>query len=368
MTPPDPIQSAVSAGELMPDSARNIAAFLGAGLPPWAESSIRDLVARRAWGELNDRFYRSLEFGTGGIRGKTIASSPTTGEKGAPGKFGTPEHAGVGSNMLNDFTLARAVIGLFRYTEGYLKAKGDGAAPRLVIAHDVRFYSRHFCELSASIWSRLGGDAFIFDGPRPTPQLSFTVRHIGAHAGAVITASHNPPHDNGFKAYFVDGGQVVPPEDAGIVAQVNAVPLNAVPEFLQKDLSRVTTLGRPEDDAYMDVAASAVLDPAMLRAARLGVVYTNIHGVGAVHAPALLIHSGCRVSEVLDQAAFDPRFPTVKSPNPENAEALSMAVATANQKGCNVVMATDPDCDRMGVAVRARSGAMEPSRETRSAP
>ena len=261
--------------------------------------------------------------------------------------------------MLNDVTLARAVIGLFRYTQGYLKGKGDAASPRLVIAHDVRFYSRHFCELSASIWTRLGGEAFMFDGPRPTPQLSFTVRHIGAHAGAVITASHNPPHDNGFKAYFVDGGQVVPPDDAGIVAQVNAVPLTAVPEFLLKDLSRVTTLGRPEDDAYMDVAASAVLDPAMLRAARLGVVYTNIHGVGAVHAPALLIHAGCRVSEVLGQAAFDPRFPTVKSPNPENAEALSMAVATAKQKDCSVVMATDPDCDRMGVAVRGRAGAME---------
>jgi phosphoglucomutase len=261
--------------------------------------------------------------------------------------------------MLNDFTLARAVIGLFRYTQGYLKKRGDAAAPRLVIAHDVRFYSRHFCELSASIWAKLGGEAFIFDGPRPTPQLSFTVRHLRAHAGAVITASHNPPHDNGFKAYFVDGGQVVPPDDAGIVAEVNAVPLNAVPQFLQKDLSRVTILGRGEDDAYMEVAASTVLDPAMLRAAQLSVVYTNIHGVGAVHAPALLIHAGCKVSEVLEQVAFDPRFPTVKSPNPENAEALSMAVATANQKGCNVVMATDPDCDRMGVAVRGRSGAME---------
>ncbi|HEY5078986.1 MAG TPA: phospho-sugar mutase [Opitutaceae bacterium] len=359
MTPSETLQSAVRAGELMPDSAKNIAAFLGAGLPAWAQSSIGELLEKRSWGELNDRFYRSLEFGTGGIRGKTIASAPTAGETGTPGDFGTPEHAGVGSNMLNDFTLARAVIGLFRYTQGYLKGKGDASVPRLVIAHDVRFYSRHFSELSASIWARMGGEAFLFDGPRPTPQLSFTVRHIRAHAGAVITASHNPPHDNGFKAYFVDGGQVVPPDDAGIVAQVHTVPLKEVSEFLRKDLSRVKTLGRGEDDAYMEAAASAVLDPGMLRAARLAVVYTNIHGVGAVHAPTLLIHSGCRVSEVLGQSSFDPRFPTVMSPNPENAEALSMAVATANQKGCGVVMATDPDCDRMGVAVRGRSGAME---------
>ena len=185
MTPSDAIRSAVAAGHLMPASAQNITAFLEAGLPGWAQSSHRrKLLGEESWGELNDRFYRSLAFGTGGIRGKTIAANPTSGETGKPGEFGTPEHAGVGSNMLNDFTLARAVIGLFRYTRHYLKKKNDGAAPRLVIAHDVRFYSRHFCELSASIWARLGGEAFIFDGPRPTPQLSFTVRHIQAHAGS----------------------------------------------------------------------------------------------------------------------------------------------------------------------------------------
>jgi phosphoglucomutase len=343
----------------MPDSARNLAAFLEAGLPAWAEASIGELVDSGSWSELNDRFYRNLEFGTGGIRGRTIARAPTKGEVGSSAGEAAPEHAGIGSNMLNDLTLARAVMGLFTYTQGYLRRKGSADAPRLVIAHDVRHYSRHFCELSASIWSRLGGDAFIFDGPRPTPQLSFSVRYLRAHAGAVITASHNPPHDNGFKAYFTDGGQVVPPDDAGIVAQVNAVPLNTVAGVLARDLSRVVTLRRDADDAYLAAAATAVLDPAMLRAAKLKVVYTNIHGVGAVHAPTLLIHAGCNVSEVLDQAAFDPSFPTVTSPNPENAEALSRAVATADEKGCDVVMATDPDCDRMGVAVRGRSGRME---------
>jgi phosphoglucomutase len=359
MTLSDPIETAVRAGELMPAAAVNINAFLAARLPEWAESSIRELVDRKSWGELNDRFFRELEFGTGGIRGRTIAKVATSAETGTPGPFGVPEHAAVGSNMLNDFTLARAVMGLFRYTRAYLGGREDGAAPRLVIAHDVRFYSRHFCELSASIWSRLGGDAFIFDGPRPTPQLSFSVRSLAAHAGVVITASHNPPHDNGFKAYFVDGGQVVPPHDRGIVAEVNAVPLGAVSEFLHKDLSRVKTLGREIDDAYLDIASASVVDPAMLRRARLRVVFTNIHGTGAVHSLPLLVHAGCNVVEVKEQLVFDPRFPTVKSPNPENAEALSMAVATANQRGCDVVMATDPDCDRMGVAVRGRSGEME---------
>jgi phosphoglucomutase len=343
----------------MPSAGANLSSFLAAGLPDWAQASIAELVAAGAWGELNDRFYRELEFGTGGIRGRTIGAVSTAAEKGAPGPFGAPEHAAVGTNLLNDFTLARAVMGLFRYTEEYLRGRGVPAAPRLVIAHDVRFFSRHFCELAASVWSRLGGEAFIFDGPRPTPQLSFAVRSLKAHAGAVITASHNPPHDNGFKAYFLDGGQVVPPHDKGIVARVAQVPFKDVPAFLEKDLSRVTSLGRADDDAYLATAATAVLDPGMVRKAGLRVVYTNIHGTGAVHALTLLIHSGCNVVQVGGQMEFDPRFPTVKSPNPENAEALSMAVATADRKGCNVVMATDPDCDRMGVAVRGSSGAME---------
>jgi phosphoglucomutase len=359
MTLSEPIGAAVRAGQLMPTSAANITAYLSSPLPSWAHESVRELVEKAAWGELNDRFYRELEFGTGGIRGRTISEIATAAEIGTPGQFGTPEHAAVGSNMLNDFTLGRAVIGLFHYTRDYLAGRGEAAAPRLVIAHDVRFYSRHFCELAASIWSQLGGEAYIFDGPRPTPQLSFTVRWLRAHAGAVITASHNPPQDNGFKAYFVDGAQVVPPHDKGIVAKVTAVPLGTVSDFLRKDLSRVTTLGREADDAYMDIAASAVVDQAMLRDAHLRVVFTNIHGTGAIHSVPLLIHAGCNVIQVTEQMAPDPRFPTVKSPNPENAEALAMAVATADKRGCDVVMATDPDCDRMGVAVRGPSGAME---------
>ena len=359
MTPSEKIQSAVTAGQLMASAAANINAYLAAKLPDWAQSSIGELVEKGAWSELNDRFYRELEFGTGGIRGRTIATVATLAETGTPGQYGVPEHAAVGSNMLNDFTLARAVIGLFRYTKEYLERSGDPAKPRLVIAHDVRFFSRHFCELAASIWARLGGEAFIFDGPRPTPQLSYSVRHLKAHAGAVITASHNPPHDNGFKAYFVDGGQVIPPHDKGIVAKVTAVPLGGVSAYLQKDLSQVTTLGRAMDDAYLGVASSAALDQEMLRKSKLQVVYTNLHGTGAIHSLPLLIHAGCRVVEVPEQMTPDPRFPTVKSPNPENAEALSIGVRVANERGCNVVMATDPDCDRMGVAVRGRSGTME---------
>jgi phosphoglucomutase len=359
MTPSDQLLSGLLSGELMVSSVKNIAAYLEGRLPDWVQASIKELLEKRNWRELNDRFYRELEFGTGGIRGRTIGAVATAAEIGKPGHFGTPEHAAAGSNMMNDFTLARAVIGLFQYTQEYLKGRGDGAAPRLVIAHDVRFYSRHFCELAASIWAQLGGEAFIFDGPRPTPQLSFTVRCLRAHAGAVITASHNPPHDNGFKAYFVDGGQVIPPHDRGIVAKVAAVPLATVSGFLEKDLSRVRTLGRELDEEYMDVAACAIIDKSILRGSKMKVVYTNIHGTGAIQVVPLLVHAGCYVIQVTEQMNLDPRFPTVKSPNPENAEALSMAVATADRRACDVVMATDPDCDRMGVAVRGRSGKME---------
>src|SRR5690606_25849736 len=142
---------------------------------------------------------------------------------------------------------------------------------------DVRHFSRRFCELAAGTWVRLGGEAFIFDGPRSTPQLSFSVRWLKAHAGVVITASHNPPHDNGFKAYFDDGAQVVPPHDKGIVTEVNATPLAELSTFVSADLTGVTTLGREADDAYLAVATKAAVDPEVFRKTKLNVVFTNIH-------------------------------------------------------------------------------------------
>ncbi len=359
MTSLSPIHAAQAEGHLLASTAENLSAWLQADLPPWAVASIQELVDRKAWSELNDRFYRYLEFGTGGMRGRTIGVVSAKAESEGEGPQGTPGHAAVGSNMLNDFTLVRATIGLFRYTRQYLEKAGRPDAPKLVIAHDVRHFSRHFCELAASTWVRLGGVAFIFDGPRSTPQLSFTVRHLKAHAGVVITASHNPPHDNGFKAYFEDGGQVVPPHDKGIVGQVNAVPLADLKAYLDKQLDRVVTLGRSADDAYLSVAQKAIIDPEVFKKARLGVAFTAIHGTGGIASVPLLLHAGAEVHQVPEQTAFDPRFPTVKSPNPENAEALSRAVALAEAKNLDLVLATDPDCDRMGCAVRNREGRIE---------
>ncbi len=350
------IQAAGQAGQLLPSTVQNLSAWLSASLPSWAVASIDELVAAGSWEELNNRFYRDMEFGTGGIRGRTIGFVTTKAESGTPSPQGTPAHAAIGSNILNDFTLSRATVGLYRYTKKYLSAAGRAEAPALVIAHDVRHFSRHFCELAASIWTRLGGNAYIFEGPRSTPQLSFSVRYLKAHAGVVITASHNPPHDNGFKAYFEDGAQVVAPHDKGIVAEVNAVPLGDLARLLEKDMSRVVTLGRPADDAYLAVASKAAIDPSVFKKTKLKVAFTAIHGTGGVMSVPLLVHAGAEVHEVKEQMAFDPRFPTVKSPNPENAEALKLAVELAEKNDYDVVMATDPDCDRVGVAVRGRDG------------
>jgi len=359
MTLLDSLRDAARDGRLRPDALTNLEAFLAARPPDWAGAAVAQLVEQGAWSELNDRFYRYLEFGTGGMRGRTVGAVAAAAETGTPGPLGAPEHAAVGSNLLNDFTLIRAVIGLYRYTRAFLDGRSHPAPARLVIAHDVRYFSRHFGELAASTWIRLGGEAWLFDGPRPTPQLSFSVRWLKADAGIVITASHNPPHDNGFKAYFGDGAQVVPPDDQGIVAAVTAVALDELAPFLTKDLTRVVALGAEADEAYRAIAAQAVLDPAVIRRARPRLVYTNIHGTGAVHVLPLLERAGCAVAAVPEQLAFDPRFPTVKSPNPENAEALARGIAAAERSGAEAVLATDPDDDRMGVAVRARDGRME---------
>jgi phosphoglucomutase len=354
------IAAAEQAGKLLASTAQNLRTWLaGTFMPDWARASIEELVAKQQWPELNDRFYRTLEFGTGGMRGRTIGKATAAAEIGVLSAQGSPEHPAVGCNVLNDFTVVRATVGLFRYTQQFLCTAGSFDLPRLVIAHDVRHFSRHFCELAASTWNRLGGQAFIFDGPRSTPQLSFTVRHIKASAGIVITASHNPPHDNGYKVYFGDGGQVVPPHDNGIIAKVEQVDWADVAQYFAKSLDGVVTLGVAVDTAYLDAASDAVINPEIFKGSKLKVVYTNIHGTGRVATLPLFERFGVKYATVEEQFAFDPRFPSVKSPNPENAAALALGVELANKTKADVIMATDPDCDRMGVAVRNAKGEME---------
>ena len=353
------IEAAGAAGSLLESTVVNLKKWASADfLPEWAGASIVELVENSEWDELNDRFYQNLAFGTGGIRGRTIGSVPAAAETGTLSEMGSPEHAAVGSNVLNDFNLVRATIGLFRYTKQYLKESGSYDLPRFVIAHDVRHFSRHFCELAASTWCKLGGQALIFEGPRSTPQLSFAVRQNNATCGAVITASHNPPHDNGFKVYFDDGAQVVSPHAEGIVDLVNLVELSEVPAFLDIDLEPVISLGAAVDAAYLELLKEMVIDNEVMQEEAPQIVFSPIHGTGAISSVPALKALGVKVIEVPEQMVQDARFPTVKSPNPENAEALAMAIAKANEVGADVVVATDPDADRMGVAVRDRSGEM----------
>ena len=353
------IEAAASEGKLLESTVENLKIWSSADfLPDWVGASITELVEKGEWDELNDRFYQNMAFGTGGIRGRTIGRVSTASELGAVGSMGTPEHAAVGTNVLNDFNIIKATVGLFRYTEKYLRESGRYDQPRFIIAHDVRHFSRHFCELAASTWCKLGGQALIFDGPRSTPQLSFAVRQFKATCGAVITASHNPPHDNGFKAYFEDGAQVVSPHAEGIVALVNEVELQELPAFLEVDTTSVVTLPADADAPYMDYLEEMVIDREVMENEAPKVVFSPIHGTGAISSVPALQKLGVEVISVPEQMEQDSRFPTVKSPNPENAEALAMAIARANETGADVVIATDPDADRMGVAVRDKSGDM----------
>lgn len=354
------LKAAQQEGKLLPSTVQTLSTWLDAGfLPDWASQSIAQLVEKQAWDELNDRFYQNMAFGTGGMRGRTIGRVAAEAETGTLSAQGSPEHPAVGSNYLNDFNVIRATIGLYRYCARYLESHSTTfEVPKLVIAHDVRHFSRHFCELAASTWSQLGGRALIFEGPRSTPQLSFTVRHVKATAGIVITASHNPPHDNGFKAYFSDGGQVTPPHDTSIIAEVEAVELSELGQFLDKKLDGVLTLPKRVDDAYLALLKAQVVNADLLKAQKPKVVFTAIHGTGGVMSVPALEALGVEVLQPKAQVQFDGRFPTVKSPNPENAEALEMGIALAQEQGADLVIATDPDADRMGVAVRTAEGGL----------
>jgi len=351
------IKQAGADGKLLESSVENLEAFVSGGfLPAWASAAIDELVEAGEWEELNDRFFQHMKFGTGGMRGRTIGRVSAKSETGTPGPKDAPEHPAVGTNVLNDFNVVRATMGLFRYCKKYLDDEEVYETPKLVIAHDVRYFSRHFCELAASTWTKLGGLALIFDGPRSTPALSFAVRNLKCHAGVVITASHNPPHDNGFKAYFGDGAQVVSPHAEGIIGEVRAIEWNELPPFFDIDISKVVTLPSSQDEEYLDVLEDNVLDPDLLEEIHPKAVFTPIHGTGGVASVPLLREFGIDVVDVPEQWEMDPRFPTVKSPNPENAEALSMAVAKAKVVGADLVLATDPDDDRMALAAPDKNG------------
>ena len=348
----------------MESAAKNIHALLGGAPSDLYLRAVSELVDGAEWSELNDRFYQTLAFGTGGLRGRTIGKIVTRAERGdaADSAAATrrPEFPCVGTNAMNFFNISRATQGLVAYLHDCNRDKRILAKPKIVIAHDPRFFSREFAELAAKVASENGCDAFVFEGPRSVPELSFAVRYLRASAGVVITASHNPPHDNGYKVYFGDGAQVIEPQASGIIAKVNAIVSEAYKPLAKDRQGKITMLGKEIDEAYMHRLETLVLDPAVIHEAKsLKVIYTPLHGTGGVIIKPMLKRLGFNFKVVPEQDHFDGRFPTVKSPNPENAEALTMAINLAEKEDADVVVATDPDCDRMGAAVRATDGKMK---------
>lgn len=355
------IRRAVEGGQLLESTAQNIAILLRDGSSPYYEQAVAELASNGEWAELNDRFYKTLAFGTGGLRGRTIGKIVTRAERGEAGAMERPQFPCVGTDAMNFFNVSRATQGLVAYLHEaeVTKSGARSRRPKIVIAHDSRHFSKEFTELAAKTAAENGCDACVFEGPRSTPELSFAVRHLRASAGIVITASHNPPHDNGYKVYFNDGAQVVEPHASRIIANVNSIQSLKPSAKGRSKAGKVIKLGREIDDAYMQRLDSLILNKDLVRAAKsLRIVFTPLHGTGGVVIKPMLEQLGFNFRVVAEQDSFDGNFPTVDSPNPENAAALQLGVDLAEKEDADLVIATDPDCDRMGVAVRAGDGKM----------
>jgi len=281
--------------------------------------------------ELTESFYKDLEFGTGGLRGIM----------------------GVGTNRMNVYTVGMATQGL----ANYLKKNFAGEAIRVAVGHDSRNNSRMFAERVADIFASNGFRVFLFDALRPTPELSFAIRELKCHSGVVVTASHNPKEYNGYKAYWTDGSQVTAPHDKNIIAEVARI--TEIDQVLTGAHSENITLLGPEfDEIYLDRVHSLSLSPeSVAKYSGMKIVYTPLHGSGVRLVPASLRKFGFTDIELVpEQAVVDGNFPTVESPNPEERKTMSMAIDLAARRKADLVLATDPDSDRIGVALRDGKG------------
>ena len=295
------------------------------------KAEIKKFIAANETEALGDAFYRDLEFGTGGLRGIM----------------------GVGSNRMNKYTLGAATQGL----SNYLRKCFPGEQVKVAIAHDSRNNSPEFARIVANIFSANDIKVYFFEALRPTPELSFTIRHLGCHSGVVLTASHNPKEYNGYKAYWNDGGQVVAPHDKNIIAEVNAITSIEDIRFEPK-AENIQLIGAEIDEAYLErVVGLAVNRQAIARQHNLKIVYSSLHGTGITLVPQLLGRLGfANVTIVEEQAIPDGNFPTVVYPNPEEKEAMSLALQKAREIDADLVLATDPDADRVGIAVKNLQG------------
>ena len=287
--------------------------------------------------ELADRFYQNLEFGTGGLRGVI----------------------GGGYNRMNTLVVKSATQGLATYLIKTFPEKAAAGKLSAVIAFDSRHYSAQFSEAAALIFAANGIKTFLFSSLRPTPELSFAIRHFGSDTGIVVTASHNPPQYNGYKAYWNDGSQVIPPHDTGIIDEVNNVKdIKEISrqEALDKGLLKI--IDKEVDEPYQAMVKSRLFRPQLIKekAKEVKIVYTPLHGTGALHVEKVLGDLGLKVITVPEQREGNGDFPTVSFPNPEEAAALEMAIKLGAKEKADVVMATDPDADRFGIAVPNKDG------------
>jgi len=287
--------------------------------------------------ELADRFYQNLEFGTGGLRGVI----------------------GGGYNRMNTLVVKSATQGLASYLVKTFPEKSAAGGLKAAIAFDSRRYSEEFAEAAALILAANGIKTYLFSAMRPTPELSFAIRHLGCDTGIVVTASHNPPQYNGYKAYWNDGSQVITPHDVGIIDEVNAVKdIKEISrsEALEKKL--LVIIDKEVDEPYQEMVKSKLFRPELIKekAGDVKIVFTPLHGTGALHVEKILGDLGLKVITVPEQREGDGNFPTVAFPNPEEAAALDMAIKLGIKEKADVVMATDPDADRFGIAVPDKSG------------
>ncbi len=294
------------------------------------KSTVKELIDNDM-NELIESFYKDLEFGTGGLRGIM----------------------GVGSNRMNNYTVGAATQGL----SNYLKINFEGEQIRVAVAHDSRNNSRLFAEHVADIFASNGFSVYLFDALRPTPELSFAIRQLNCHSGVVITASHNPKEYNGYKAYWTDGSQVTEPHDKNIIAEVGKITdINMIKTGANSE--NITILGEEFDQIYLDKVHSLSLSPdSVKKFSDMKIIYTPIHGSGVRLVPDSLKKFGfTNVKMVEAQSVVDGNFPTVESPNPEERKTMSMAIEMAAAEGADLILATDPDADRIGVALRTKSG------------
>ena len=321
--------------EILKRAEAYIAAEKDEGFRKEVENLIANPEANAA--ELEDRFYRNLEFGTGGLRGVI----------------------GGGTNRMNTFVINNATQGLANYVIKAFPEKAKNGTLSAVVAYDSRRYSDVFAEATALIFAANGFKTYLFTGLRPTPELSFAIRTLGCDTGVVVTASHNPPQYNGYKAYWNDGAQVIEPHDTGIIDEVNAV--TSAKTISREDAiksGKLILIDKEIDEKYWEMAKAQLFRPDLIKekAGDVKIVYTPLHGTGAMHVEKVLGDLGLKVITVPEQREPDGTFRTVEKPNPEEAPALKMAVELAEKEKADVVMATDPDADRFGSAVPDESG------------